>query len=125
MNKENKSIPSPPEFARNFLEWFCPPALYEGVEGDLLEEFECDVEQLGERKARRRFLLNVLRFFRPEIILRNKLSFEVMNTIMVGNYIKFAARNIAKRKLYSFINEFGLSVAIAFCTLIYLFVQDE
>jgi putative ABC transport system permease protein len=125
MNKENKSIPSPPEFARNFLEWFCPPALYEGVEGDLLEEFECDVEQLGERKARRRFLLNVLRFFRPEIILRNKLSFEVMNTIMVGNYIKVAARNIAKRKLYSFINAFGLSVAIAFCTLIYLFVQDE
>src|SRR5688572_23133203 len=44
---------------------------------------------------------------------------------MIRNYLKVASRNIAKRKLYSFINTVGLSIAIAFCVLIYLFIQDE
>ncbi len=44
---------------------------------------------------------------------------------MIGNYFKVASRNILKRKLYSFINAFGLSIGIAFCILIFLFIMDE
>jgi putative ABC transport system permease protein len=44
---------------------------------------------------------------------------------MIGNYYKVAYRNIGKRKLYSFINSFGLSIGIAFCLFIFLFIQDE
>jgi putative ABC transport system permease protein len=44
---------------------------------------------------------------------------------MIGNYYKVAFRTIVKRKLYSFINSFGLSIGIAFCLLIFLFIQDE
>ena len=44
---------------------------------------------------------------------------------MIGNYFKVASRNILKRKMYSFINAFGLSVGIAFCILIFLFIMDE
>ena len=44
---------------------------------------------------------------------------------MIGNYLKVASRNILKRKLYSFINAFGLSIGLAFCMLIYLFIADE
>jgi putative ABC transport system permease protein len=115
----------PPKIPFRFLAWFCPPALYEGIEGDLLEEYEADVKEKGVAKANLRLALNVLKFFRPGIIFRNRVKIELMNTIMVRNYLKVASRNIVKRKLYSFINAFGLSIAIAFCTLIYLFVQDE
>src|ERR1051325_1565036 len=44
---------------------------------------------------------------------------------MINNYLKIAVRNIVKRKLYSFIYAFGLSIGIAFCILIYLFIRDE
>lgn len=44
---------------------------------------------------------------------------------MIGNYFKVAGRNIRKRKFYSFINAFGLSIGLAFCMLIALYIQDE
>ena len=44
---------------------------------------------------------------------------------MIGNYFKVAARNVGKRKFYSFINAFGLSIGLAFCMLIALYIQDE
>ncbi|MFZ5999189.1 MAG: ABC transporter permease [Bacteroidota bacterium] len=113
----------PPKLAVRFLEWFCPPALYEGIEGDLLEQFEADRE--NGLSARWRFWLNTLRFFRADILLRNRYTLQLINTIMLGNYFKVATRHIQKRKTYSFINAFGLSIGIAFCTLIYLFIQDE
>lgn len=120
-----KEIKSPPQFALNILRRVCPPDLYEGIEGDLLEQFEVDVKVAGVKKARRRFMGNAIRFLHPSIILRNKFSFDLINTIMIGNYFKVAVRNIQKRKLYSFINAFGLSIGIAFCMLIYLFTMDE
>ncbi len=44
---------------------------------------------------------------------------------MLKNYIKIALRNIRKQKLYSFINILGLSVGLAFCVLVLLFINDE
>jgi len=44
---------------------------------------------------------------------------------MLKNYLKIALRNIKNHKVYSFINIFGLSVGIACCILILLYVQYE
>ena len=44
---------------------------------------------------------------------------------MVLNYIKITLRILSKQKVYAFINVFGLSIGIASCILIYLFVRDE
>lgn len=44
---------------------------------------------------------------------------------MLKNYLKIAFRNIRKQKLYSLINIAGLSIGIACCIVIYLFIQDE
>lgn len=116
---------NPPRLATRFLHWFCPPELIEGIEGDLLEQFELDSKEYSEQKAGRRFFLNALKFFRPSIILRNRFRLQRIENIMIKNYFKVAVRSIAKRKLYSFINAIGLSIGIAFCVLIYLFIQDE
>ncbi|HEY4654869.1 MAG TPA: permease prefix domain 2-containing transporter [Cyclobacteriaceae bacterium] len=107
------------------LRCFCPPSLYEGIEGDLLEQFEQDAKHLGEKVARRRLGWNVLRFFRPEILLRNRLSFPVINTIMLSNYLIIAWRNVRKNKVFSAINIFGLGTGLAACLLIFQFVSFE
>ncbi len=44
---------------------------------------------------------------------------------MPYNYLKIAIRNILKYKVHSSIKIFGLSIGIAACILIYLFVADE
>jgi putative ABC transport system permease protein len=107
------------------VEWFCPPQLLEGVAGDLWEQYDNDLARLGRKRSRRRLVWGTLRFFHHEIILRNKLGLRLINTIMLASYIRVATRNIQKRKLYSAINAFGLSIGIAFCMLIWLFIKDE
>ena len=44
---------------------------------------------------------------------------------MLKNYIKVAFRNLLKRRVYSFINIFGLAVGLTCCILIALFITDE
>lgn len=116
---------TPPKFALRFLEWFCPPALYEGIEGDLLEAYEDDIKDNGRRKANLRLGLNVLKFFRPGIILRNKFTIRLFNTMMLRNYTTVAFRSLWRSRAHSLINVTGLSLGIACCILIVLFVKDE
>src|SRR6478736_5287028 len=79
-----------------FLRWYCPPKLYEGIEGDLLEQFELDKNEIGLHKAEQRFARHVLRFCSLEIILRNKYSLHLINIIMLQNYLLVAFRNAWK-----------------------------
>ncbi len=44
---------------------------------------------------------------------------------MIRNYITIALRSIVRNKVYSFINIAGLSVGIACCLLLALYIQDE
>ncbi|HEV8508430.1 MAG TPA: ABC transporter permease, partial [Chitinophagaceae bacterium] len=44
---------------------------------------------------------------------------------MIRNYFKVAWRNLLKNKAFSFINIMGLSIGIAVCFIIMLYVQDE
>lgn len=44
---------------------------------------------------------------------------------MLRNYLKITLRNISRHKIFSFINIAGLSIGIACCLLLLLWVQDE
>ncbi|NJO25576.1 MAG: ABC transporter permease [Bacteroidia bacterium] len=44
---------------------------------------------------------------------------------MFKNYFKTAFRNLARNKVYSFINIAGLSIGLACAMLIMLYVKDE
>lgn len=57
----------------------------------------------------------------PPIILDNL----IWSASMFKSYLKIAYRNIRKNKIYSFINISGLSVGLACCLIILLFVKYE
>ena len=44
---------------------------------------------------------------------------------LLSSYLKTAIRNLARHRVYSAINIIGLSIALAFCILTFLFVQNE
>lgn len=107
------------------LEWVCPPQLFEGIEGDLLEAFDAEAKLHGERIARWRLFLSAIRFIRPAIIMRNRFRKQLPFTNMLGNYFKITYRNVLRSKGYSFINIFGLALGIASCLLALSYVRFE
>jgi putative ABC transport system permease protein len=111
--------------ALRILNWFCPPHLHEEIEGDLIQKFDRDVKTVGERKAKRRLMWNVVRFFRPGILLRNKFSMELNQSYMYRSYFKIMLRNMIKQKFYSAITMLGLTVGITFALLTGIFIWGE
>ncbi|MCX6216994.1 ABC transporter permease [Spirosoma sp.] len=134
---------SPPVWADRLFTWLCPPHLREELLGDLHEQFAEQVEQVGERKARQFYILEVIRFFRPYFLKRRvtsplntgpvytKTSYKnaassaypqpsLLQPAMLSNYIKIAFRNLWKSKGYATINVVGLSVAFCVCTFLFL-----
>lgn len=115
----------PPSLLLRFLEWFCPKQLHEGIEGDLIEQFETDLKRRGKKIAKLIFIFRVLQFFRPAIIFRNHFSLPITELTMLSNYLIIAFRNIAKNKVFSAINVIGLALGLAACLFIFQFVSFE
>ncbi len=114
-----------PKWTVNLLRKFCPERLLEEIEGDLQQKFHRDLNKFGRKKAKRRLLWNVIRFFRPGILLRNRISVKLNHNLMFGNYIKVAIRNALRKKAFSVINVIGLAIGITSAALIMLWVQNE
>ena len=100
----------PPRWALNFFRWYCKLAYQEDIEGDLLERFERNVEEVGVRKARWRFTKDVLQLFRPGIIRSFGVPHQLAEVDMFKNNFKIASRHLLKHKYYSVINVLGLAI---------------
>ena len=97
MNKKPET--QPPKWAVNFLYWFCPSDLVEGILGDILEAYQADLEQYSSSQAQWRFTWNILRFFHPSIFLRNHLTLKIINMGMLKSHLLVAFRSMHKYKL--------------------------
>lgn len=116
---------TPPKLSHRFFRWYCHRDYLEDIEGDLLERFEANLAQKGAHSARWSFTKDVIRLFRPGII-RSLEGYQKLNNYgMFKNYLKVGIRNMLRYKAFSIINITGLSVGIACCMLILLYVKDE
>jgi putative ABC transport system permease protein len=125
MGKHRKQ-PLPPPWADKLLEWLCPDNLLEEVQGDLQELFEERVQEVGEKRAGREYVLSVLGYMRPWAFKRkiNHTS-KPLYMDMIRSYITISLRNLRSQKVSSFINIFGLAIGMACCMLIGLYIREE
>jgi putative ABC transport system permease protein len=115
---------TPPHWVLRFFRWFCNPDFVEDLEGDLFERFEKRVNEKSLKAAKWRFIIDVLKLFRPSLMKSLKIQ-NFNNTTMINNYYKVAWRHIVKEKFYSFINISGLAVGMASCIFIAFYVLKE
>lgn len=121
---KKKPYQTPPNWAVRFLRWYCNPEILEEIEGDLCELYDRKITNGQSRLAYWSFVWNVIRFFRLSNI-RNSNFIRSNSTIMFRNYIKIGLRNMAKYWSTSFINIFGLSLAVACFITIFIFIDMQ
>ncbi|MEO0331281.1 MAG: permease prefix domain 2-containing transporter, partial [Bacteroidota bacterium] len=125
MSKSDHPYQPPPKWIDKLLERFCAPELLEEVLGDLHERYYLRVRREGVKKARRSYWREVLAYLRPSVFKRSQYHHSVNHKAMLKNYLRIALRNLAKHKVFSFINIVGLTVGISCCLLLFLYIQDE
>jgi putative ABC transport system permease protein len=106
-----------------FLKAICPEHLHEEIEGDLIQKFNRDVKEVGERRAKRRLIKSALPFFRPGIVLRNKFSFNLNRLPMLQNYFKTTYRHLLKSKVNFAFKLGGLTLALFSFLVISLYIS--
>ncbi|WP_353719459.1 ABC transporter permease [Dyadobacter sp. 676] len=121
--------PVPPRWARWVFQRLHPEETREEVGGDLDELYDYWYTRSGRFCAMLRYVLNVFSVLPPFVRRRSRIVqySEPVNfrMTMISNYFKVARRNLAKNKMYSFINITGLASGMAVAMLIGLWVYDE
>lgn len=113
-----------PSIFYRLFKWFCKPELFEELQGDLEEAFEENKSTLGAPKARAIYRKEVLKMIRPSVT-RGFVSHRFNHLVLFKNYFKTAYRGMIKSPLSSFINVFGLAVAIGMCVVVYAFYEFD
>ncbi len=108
---------TPPHWPLMLLRFFVKKEYAEEIEGDMEEIFYDNIEQHSIRKAKRIYTWETLKLLRPALI-KNLKALQYFNQFnMFGNYFKTSLRSLMKNPTSSFINIFGLSMAVGICVL--------
>jgi putative ABC transport system permease protein len=115
----------PPKWPLKLLRFFVKKEYIEEIEGDMEEIFYDNVDEHSAVKARRIYTWEMIGLLRPGIVKRLR-AFEMINPYpMYKNYFKTSIRSLLKNPMTSFINVFGLAVAIGICLVVYTFMEYD
>ncbi len=113
-----------PPFAQRVLLYILRADLAEEVLGDLEEKFQETLKTKSPFRAKLNYWYQALHYLRPFAMRKTKISSYIYSALF-QNYVKVGFRNILKYKVFSFINLFGLAVAMSVCMLIILMLADQ
>ena len=112
---------TPPSWLYGLLKK-CTPQDRIDVLGDFEEWYQELVEEKGTMRANFTWIWQSITMLRLKAVTKNTSK---THFLMIGLQLKTAKRNLLKSKLYTTLNTLGLSVGIAACTLIALFINNE
>ncbi|MBN1273571.1 MAG: ABC transporter permease [Candidatus Aminicenantes bacterium] len=112
--------PSPPSAAEWMLKKILPDGVWNTPLGDFEEYYRALAAQKGILTANLWYWKQILRLFPGKI-----WNIFIWSWIMIKNYLKIILRTFKRNKGYTFINITGLSIGLAGCILILLFVHSE
>jgi len=105
------------------MRFFMKKKYLEEIEGDMEEIFFDNVERFSIRKAKRIYTWEMVKLLRP-ILIQNFEGIDRLNQYaMFKNYFKVSIRGLIKNPMNSFINVFGLAIAIGLCVFAYAFTR--
>ena len=113
----------PPKIFCSLLDSICPVSRQD-VKGDFLELYQHRVEMSGKFNANIGFLSDLITTLPLLWIIKDKNSTQHPKNMLISN-LKIAQRTLVRNKLYTVINLAGISISLAACLLIAMFVRDE
>jgi ABC-type antimicrobial peptide transport system permease subunit len=119
---ETKSI-LPPQWPLKLLRTFIKKEYLEEIEGDMEEIFYDNLERYPLRKAKRLYAREMLKLLRPNLMRNIEFISKLNQRSMFKNYFKVSFRGLLKNPVNSFINVFGLALAIGLAVFAYAFAQ--
>ncbi|HAA12756.1 MAG TPA: hypothetical protein DCE41_14110, partial [Cytophagales bacterium] len=119
------NLPIPPRWAEAFFDFYCAPRYREEIKGDLYELFDARCEEQTPRTAKVRFAWDVLRFFRWRYLRKSARLRKLIQPVMVKNYLKISWRTLRRQRLHTVINIGGLSLGLAACSLLFLYIRHH
>jgi putative ABC transport system permease protein len=112
---------SPPKWPLKLLHFFIKKEYREEIEGDMAEVFYDNVDRMSLVDAKRQYTKDMFRLLRP-ILMQNLEGVHKLNQYgMFKNYFKVSVRGLMKTPVNSFINIFGLALAIGVTVFAYAF----
>lgn len=123
--RENGPGGEVPRWPLKFLRLFLKEQYLEEIEGDMQEIFFENVGSKSLRKAKWLYMIEMLKLLRPSLMKNTKLFHSLNQHSMLRNYFKVSVRGLMKNPLSSFINVFGLAVAVGICLVVYAFMKFD
>ncbi|HTF21923.1 MAG TPA: ABC transporter permease [Chryseolinea sp.] len=125
-NRDQSAPATPPKWPLRLLRFLVKDEYVEEIEGDMEELFQGWLVQRGSyAKARRQYTLEILQLARPVLMKQISRWRSLHSAPMFTNYFKTSFRSHTRHPLTTFINVFGLSVAIGICLLVYTFMAYD
>ena len=112
--------PEVPRLAERILKYLFSQDYYIERSGDLEEAYIDLKEEIGPFKANAWLWIQIIK-----LVFENVRVNTIWSLMMFKFYLKTAVRNLYRFKTISSINIIGMSVGMAVCILLMLFVQDE
>ncbi len=118
---KNREIP--PRWMSWILELYCSKDLLEDLQGDLHEYYTRNLKK-SQFKADLIYFLDVIKFCRLYTIRKPKILGQMTSFNLLSNYFKTSARSLARNKLFSSINIFGLAISMSIGILMITYISE-